>query len=868
MLPSRPSHVVGSVAPCDSKTNNRLNINNAPFSMPLDIPGKVRDGKCLACKPSPSLQSTEEGKKPSASMDSYVETIKLDCPSTTRSSVKISQHQLKTEYQSPHQLKTEYQSPQQADVSPFVPALKGASPVFHSVNETKAFNEQQCDSSKQDVKQEQKQSAQSSVVKSPPRRSIRGSEKSDEQSTTPFHNNTHRASTEGTQLNLHRIMKRNNELSMAMKNSIIHAAVLARKKERLSNDKFLGADGKIYPDLRGNFGKYANMKQCAVCKQRVQGAYFCRLKHLHLEVPDFDSSVNSAECLKALFRMSVEELEGSQGSWMLGREKGRKRKIQAVATEDVDATNWSMDLLNDDIFYQIASFLPTLPSIISFCQTSKRAVRLLNNSSHSEKLFRGIFLRQFGEKGTTGCFESDLSWRERWSMVCGLRRGLAMQPESSRAFVRPANQNNQVRNTVGLLNFQDERDALYYDNPDLTPDDRAYSNGYFGMERLRLPPPPNALDNWQPPVVVRGDFNGLRIFHSLNEVISEASDAEDSRFVALGDNEDGGQILALLHCAISSISFQSNEAKPCCFIGYASGGVAAITAALIENGSRYAFAISDMANSHSSEVTALAFVNFGSRGEYESVLFSACCGGKVYFYPNAMNSSNGYSLEESVLAFSNYDDCPIFSMSSTVVQVQADEEVFSVLCTGDRDGNIRLWLKPNDSTKCQKFRHLSMCKSCTQRGSTGYHLVTRTMFIHNNLLITGTNAGDVRIWQLECKGNKSRANGKGKLRLKLSLRHELFGGHSGAVELMVNIGDVLLTSGGNDGSVLGWNLTSGLKICKVVCHRGREVPLPFPQLGVWPVVKSSVVDVVINAKDGVLTSLCRDGTLEQWTFGR
>lgn len=59
----------------------------------------------------------------------------------------------------------------------------------------------------------------------------------------------------------------------------------------------------------------------------------------------------------------------------------------------------------------------------------------------------------------------------------------------------------------------------------------------------------------------------------------------------------------------------------------------------------------------------MTFVNCGQYPhENVPVLFSACCAGKVYFYPHALDADHNYSLKHSVLAFSNFYECPIFSM--------------------------------------------------------------------------------------------------------------------------------------------------------------------------------------------------------------
>ncbi|KAL3781869.1 hypothetical protein HJC23_005409 [Cyclotella cryptica] len=669
---------------------------------------------------------------------------------------------------------------------------------------------------------------------------------------------------EGTQMELNRIMKKNTSLSEDMRNSMFVAAVLTRKMDKLgSNEKFLGANGKLYPDLRFNFGKYSNMKQCGVCRQRVQGAYYCRLKQCHLEVTDYDSAANSAECLKDLFRMSIEELEELQTQWIGGPKRGLHKAEKSQMLMSNHGREWSLDHLHEDLLLHVASFIPTLTTLVLFCSTSKRANDLLKNGTHSEDLYRGLFLKKFGYQGSRGNYDMNMTWKDRWEMVHCLKRSMNRHPNFDVSTL-PISRSS-LRRTVGVLSAQDEEDAIIYDNPEYASPDREMCNGYFGLQVLHLPPPPNAPKNWQPPVLLHGDFNGIKIFNSLDDAIRKPLEGEDelnARFVSLGDDEHGGQVLSIIHCdfdlaSIWTATDGSAVSPPCCFVGYASGRVAAVSATLSDESQQYNFTISSQSHAHDFEVTCFSFVQITKN---TTLLFSACCGGSIRFYPNALNKQ--YFDLQCDLAFTNFYGCGIFSMASTVIESK-DNRTFTLLCTGDRDGKIRLWLVGSEVLSKRNFRHLGHYNSSTQTG-TGFHLVTRAKFINDDLLVTGTNQGDVRIWRLEIKNISGRCIGKGPLP-KLTLKNDLMGQHSGSVEVCTNVGDVLLTSGGDDGSIVGWDTYSGIKLCTLKCHRGKE--LVHPDTGDRTVVRSSVVDVVMNRVDGRLVSLCRDGVLAEWKFG-
>ena len=91
------------------------------------------------------------------------------------------------------------------------------------------------------------------------------------------------------------------------------------------------------------------------------------------------------------------------------------------------------------------------------------------------------------------------------------------------------------------------------------------------------------------------------------------------------------------------------------------------------------------------------------------------------------------------------------------------------------------------------------------------------------IIITGTNNGDVRFWQLQCSRDKSRMIGSNSSLPNLSLRYDLIGIHNGAIELLVNVGNVLLTSGGNDGKIVGWDIATGSRLGDMQCHQGRQI---------------------------------------------
>lgn len=131
--------------------------------------------------------------------------------------------------------------------------------------------------------------------------------------------------------------------------------------------------------------------------------------------------------------------------------------------------------------------------------------------------------------------------------------------------------------------------------------------------------------------------------------------------------------------------------------------------------------------------------------------------------------------------------------------------------------------------------------------------------MHHDLLVTGTNNGDLRIWKLQCYKPLDRHSGVERgAKPQLELKYDKMALHSGAVEVVINVGNILLTSGGNDGKVIGLDLNTGLILESIDCHTGERLQ---HREGATLVAKSCVVDIIFSGKEGCMISLCRDGTL-------
>ena len=205
---------------------------------------------------------------------------------------------------------------------------------------------------------------------------------------------------------------------------------------------------------------------------------------------------------------------------------------------------------------------------------------------------------------------------------------------------------------------------------------------------------------------------------------------------------------------------------------------------------------------------------------------------------------------EAVQAFSNSNKCPIFSMTST--KVFSKGASFEILFTGDSQGVITLYFVDVEN---RTFTSIKSVKG-------GDYPITVSKITTNKLLITGNTNGELRFWSFSVS---SHYNKFGVLlpRFRFDLKRDLLDAHCGAVEVCIIIGDIILTSGGNDGLLVGWDVSSNKKMGSIICHQGISIQIPGRQnrrtLKCCPVSASLL--------RGKLMILCRDGYLTEWNYG-
>lgn len=458
---------------------------------------------------------------------------------------------------------------------------------------------------------------------------------------------------------------------------------------------------------------------------------------------------------KEWYKISQDYFDGSRSGEHL------RHRWNSPAFKKSINTLQSMDRFGHDILYRIALFVPSLPKLVSFCSASKQTNSILSDPHLSETLLRGLFVRRFCTAGSSIEEMAGCRWKERWIAMIAFKRSFDMVGDDD----------SQVRRciayprTIGVLQpLQYEQSAILYDNAGYAQE---HSHGYFGLHYLcNLSCPPNASDGWETPLILHGDFNGVKIFNSYDDV-------RHSSFLSLGDDED--QVLSFI-ASPSGIDLNHKDATddvvtPCCFIGFASGKVGAIHAELSKDAVSYHFLITYW-HAHRSEVTSLAFVH--------SMLVSACCGGEVFYYP---------CYGQAVQAFSNLDKCPIFSMAST--KISSKGVFFNILFTGDSLGLVKLYLVDRENCTFTLIRSVK----------GGDHPVTASKILANELLVTGNTNGELRFWSFSVSSHYHE-HGLLLPRFRFHLKRYLLGAHCGAVEMCISIGNILLTSGGEHHKLL------------------------------------------------------------------
>lgn len=443
---------------------------------------------------------------------------------------------------------------------------------------------------------------------------------------------------------------------------------------------------------------------------------------------------------------------------------------------------------------------------------------------------------------------------------------------------------DRLRRTLGVLSDGEEAEAIFYDNPSFAPESEArHCFGYFGMASLnissRAVASTMATESSGPPVAVWGDFPGCRIFHSATDVLYDLDTSPTSsrrgkrgdepvhRFESIADRDGEGLVLSALACPfadeLQTIDVEGNALRPVLFLGMSSGMVISIGMGQGSDGNRATYGVISSEEAHESEVTSLAVVkNPVKNGSIDSsksfMLASGSVDKDIKVYPAAFLTESTYSLGQNFTICSS--ESLMFCLAATTVQ-QGLHENSALIGAGDEKGFISFYASEIDETKDHGFSFYSAGKSkFSQREQIK---PTRMKFLDRDILLTGSTHGDVKIMQLRVREDLNR------LQVSVVTLHRMSSAHVGTIEQMERFGDVLITSGGFDGQLKGWNFRTGRLLGNIICHPGRHSAPETASVQPTRPIFSSVVGSVLfdDITDGKsLLCLCRDGTLFSWKF--
>ena len=547
------------------------------------------------------------------------------------------------------------------------------------------------------------------------------------------------------------------------------------------------------------------------------------------------------------------------------KKNSEKRVVKKSSKNERDSfgdvlTNISFfSTLTDDLICIVLSFLPSIRSVVSYCLTSKRGSKILN-SIHMEQLCKSLYVSKFGVEGIRESDEqsSPCFWRNAWHNIYSFRRGLKTQAILDEIVIENKKSCEHQRKSLGILTPAEEDQAIFYDNPSSAPSSSAqYCLGYFGMLKFGVQISSCPKSDVKEVIAVWGDFSGLRVIDESPMNMLENN--KKLSYQSIGETEFG-QILTV----ITTPTILTDQ-YPCIFLGSASGAVLSVCAKFCHNTMSLKYNISSVSFAHTNELTALSWFPASRTNNICNVhLISGGCDGKVYLYPNALSLDDSFDLDERILCCKSSNDAPILSLACC--KIQSQHKSLQLLITGDGDGNITLWesailypslAKPSHMTG-PRFTPVRMYKS------SDYCRITNLKVIRDKFLVSGDTSGNVRVWDI-LNEHKNMRQGTSKSIIEqspnLSILFKIPAAHGGTIEEIDVIGNVLLTTGGSDGFIRGWDLNQGDLIGSVSCHKGIS-KMCLPQT-----LKSSVVGLFCTGCQNLI-SLCRDGSLHIWDYGK
>ena len=543
--------------------------------------------------------------------------------------------------------------------------------------------------------------------------------------------------------------------------------------------------------------------------------------------------------------------------------------------------------LDKDLICRILSFVLDVKDIVSFYSVSKYYLALMNNEQHSNVLFMQCFKHRYGSKRLTSLAEYEvsdyLSWLDAWKDGSKFEMALGLQMNVDEGDLVFASSDDETsiyeRNKRGMniLSRREEYQALLADNTDLVPanDSKKYCSGYSGIAvfyaQLQQNEDSTSETNYKEQVAVWGDFNGLQVIQNVDALFSSEHDGSTD-IHSIGESRFG-RVSTVVSAPQFLMSHKTSyhPRRPCVYMGCESGSIVGIFPVPGDNTPIVEYGVSAMTYSHSKSVMALSILPASKVVGGSDVLISAGEDGKVIVYPNSFSARpHQFELHTRITCCEN--KAPITALATS----ETDSSLF--LFTGDEAGKIIMWkLRPKSISRAKNsFKFEPIFKLPT----LGSNPITKLDLFQNSVLISGSTKGDVQVWDVVEKKTYSKKNRKvnhnPNARFRMSQRFLIPIAHSGKITSLSFFGNILLTTGGNDGVTKAWSTTSGdgELIGTIESSRGVASAQLLAQDGLghterrvysYEGLRSAVLTNIFIGHS--MISLCRDGSLCRWHYG-
>ena len=446
----------------------------------------------------------------------------------------------------------------------------------------------------------------------------------------------------------------------------------------------------------------------------------------------------------------------------------------------------SLNDLSDDLLYQILFFLPSLKQLQGFAFCSKRTYNVIHHSPISDHLFAALYQHAFGDAGS----------KKHWKAHYGIRQ-CAVQASLRQPTTATGQGPTCYNTTMGLLTAKQERQAFLYDNGSMNAN---LCIGYFGIKEV-----------WEGgPVCVWGDFDGVRLFSSLDLMLGKDRTKDDAVIVA----HDESVVLTVMTHGTAL------------FLGCASGKVLVVRAIMVETTNcSYSYHPLDTATYHTNEVTSLSMLMSSP-----PQLLSASCDGTVWAYPDAITKA---CLNGSAYKIGSTDE-PILCIHAV-----GDDSLWTAMSSGAS----LFWKRTSNETWVKQHGFES--------STTHTQIVSFTGFQGG---IIGDNEGTIHF--VNETTDESPQQQPTECRIQRP------------AETMTRYGDIIIVGGGiHDGGISLIQLEqqprddTTLPFGKqyvLKCHPGKKLH--------GTIAFSSVVSTLVSLTRQSLITLSRDGSIAEWRF--